>query len=192
MTQPLVSVIVPCYQAATTLCETLRSVQRQKFRDWECLIVNDGSTDETSAIARRWEARDCRFRVIEKTNGGPSSARNVGIRASRGEFLNFLDADDLLYRNALVGFLRGAKERLDADVYYTGFDVIDEDGRYLSTRSSPSNVSYATLCQGTACSGNRFPPDPQPQSRSRRAARSTSYALPLRGRGACRRRLNRS
>lgn len=94
---PKVSVIVPCFNQAGYLPEALGSVLGQTFADWECIIVNDGSPDDTARVAAEWVKRDARFRYIEKANGGLSSARNAGIEAARGQFVQFLDADDALH-----------------------------------------------------------------------------------------------
>lgn len=96
MSNTAVSVIVPCYCQACFLADALASVQAQTFPDWECIIVNDGSPDDTAAVARHWMKRDGRFRYVEKVNGGLSNARNAGLRAARGQFIQFLDADDVI------------------------------------------------------------------------------------------------
>lgn len=96
---PLISVIVPCYKQAQYLDECLQSVYEQTYPHWECIIVNDGSPDHTEEVAQRWLKKDKRFKYIYKENGGLSSARNVGIREARGEWIQFLDSDDLLERN---------------------------------------------------------------------------------------------
>ena len=91
-----ISVIIPCYNQAHFLPEALASVQAQTFPDWECIIVNDGSPDHTAAVAQEWVGKDSRFRYIEKPNGGLSSARNRGLKEARGDYIQFLDADDLI------------------------------------------------------------------------------------------------
>jgi glycosyltransferase involved in cell wall biosynthesis/Tfp pilus assembly protein PilF len=93
---PLVSVVIPCYKQAHFLGEAVESVVAQTFRDWEIIIVNDGSPDDTTAVAKALIARhpDRAIRLVEKSNGGLPSARNAGFRAGRGEFLLPLDADD--------------------------------------------------------------------------------------------------
>ncbi|MFT3918516.1 glycosyltransferase family 2 protein [Cloacibacterium sp.] len=91
---PLISVIVPCYNQAQYLDECLQSVLDQTYQDWECIIVNDGSPDHTEEIAKKWVGKDPRFRYIYKENGGLSSARNAGIKISKGEWILPLDADD--------------------------------------------------------------------------------------------------
>lgn len=93
---PKISIIVPCYKQAQFLPEALASVQAQSFSNWECIVVNDGSPDNTVDVAREWTNKDARFRYVAKSNGGISSARNFGLAAARGEFVQFLDADDLL------------------------------------------------------------------------------------------------
>lgn len=98
----LVSIIVPCYKQAHFLEESLQSVLNQTFTDWECIIVNDGSPDNTEQIARQWCGRDRRFKYIYKENGGLSSARNVGIKESSGVFILPLDADDILHAQYLA------------------------------------------------------------------------------------------
>jgi len=91
---PLISVIVPCYNQAQYLDECLQSVLDQTYTDWECIIVNDGSPDHTEEVAKKWLEKDNRFRYIYKENGGLSSARNAGIREAKGEWILPLDADD--------------------------------------------------------------------------------------------------
>ncbi len=101
MTTPLISIIVPCYKQAHFLKESLQSVLEQTYGHWECIIVNDGSPDNTGKVATEWCRKDARFKYLYKENGGLSSARNVGIEASKGTFILPLDADDLLHKNYL-------------------------------------------------------------------------------------------
>jgi glycosyltransferase involved in cell wall biosynthesis len=92
MNNPVVSVIIPAYNAAPWIGETIDSVLNQSFRDIEVIVVDDGSTDKTSEVVAKYQQK---VKYIYKDNGGPSSARNVGILAARGEYIAFLDADDL-------------------------------------------------------------------------------------------------
>jgi glycosyltransferase involved in cell wall biosynthesis len=96
MKNTLVSIIVPCYNQAHFLNESLASVLNQTYIHWECIIVNDGSPDNTKEVAKNWCETDKRFRYIEKENGGLSSARNAGINNSIGDFILPLDADDII------------------------------------------------------------------------------------------------
>lgn len=89
-----VSIVIPAYNAESTIGETLRSVLRQTHPHWEAIVVDDGSTDETSNRARRLAEHDPRVHVISQANGGESAARNAGIGRSRCDWLLFLDADD--------------------------------------------------------------------------------------------------
>ena len=98
---PLISVVIPAYNAEQFLDETLESVLSQTYENWECIIVNDGSTDNTESIAKKWCEKDSRFRLTNKENGGLSSARNWGIKESKAEYIAFLDADDILTPDSL-------------------------------------------------------------------------------------------
>lgn len=94
MNNPKVSIIVPCYNQAQYLPEALQSVLDQTYEYWECIIVNDGSPDNTEEVAQEWVKKDSRFIYLYKENGGLSSARNTGIAFAKGEFILPLDADD--------------------------------------------------------------------------------------------------
>jgi glycosyltransferase involved in cell wall biosynthesis len=89
-----VSVITPAWNAADFLAETLDSVLAQTFRDWEMLVVDDGSTDETAQIVSAYARTHARIRLLRQPNAGPSAARNRGMRHARGRFFAFLDSDD--------------------------------------------------------------------------------------------------
>lgn len=98
-----VSIVIPCYNQACFLEEAVESVVAQSFNDWECIIVNDGSPDDTSNVARKLIAAypDKVIRLVEKDNGGLASARNAGIRVACGKYILPLDADDKLHPNFL-------------------------------------------------------------------------------------------
>ncbi len=93
---PLISVIVPCYNQAKYLPVALDSLLAQTISDWECIIVDDGSPDDTASVASNYLERDRRFRYLRKENGGLSSARNFGLKYVEGKFIQFLDSDDFL------------------------------------------------------------------------------------------------
>lgn len=101
----LVSIIIPCYNQAIFLEDTLNSVLSQTYKNWECIIVNDGSTDNTKNISMIWLEKDSRFIYIEKPNGGLSSARNAGLETAKGDYIQFLDADDYLHSDKLKASL---------------------------------------------------------------------------------------
>lgn len=89
-----VSVIIPCYNQASFLSEAIQSIIAQTYGNWECIIVNDGSSDDTKIIAERWCDKDSRIHYLNQENGGLSSARNFGIKNANGDFILTLDADD--------------------------------------------------------------------------------------------------
>lgn len=89
-----VSVIIPVYNAELYLDRCIASVIGQSHRNWEMILVDDGSTDRSPHIARRWVECDCRIRYVRKENGGPSSARNLGLTMATGDYIHFLDSDD--------------------------------------------------------------------------------------------------
>ena len=91
---PKISIIVPCYNQAQYLDECLQSVLDQTYQDWECIIVNDGSPDNTEEIAKKWVEKDSRFKYLYKENGGVASARNLAIKNAVGEWILPLDGDD--------------------------------------------------------------------------------------------------
>lgn len=97
----MVSIIVPVYNTEQYLCECVDSVLAQTFSDWELIIVDDGSTDGSGAIADRYAASDPRIRVYHVENGGPSAARNYAIAKCKGEYACCLDSDDILHPEAL-------------------------------------------------------------------------------------------
>ena len=95
----MISVIVPVYNVETYLEECLDSIQNQTYTDFEVLLVNDGSTDGSQAICEYYCQTDKRFRLMNQTNQGQSVARNNGVTASTGEFIAFVDSDDIILSN---------------------------------------------------------------------------------------------
>ena len=100
--KPKFSIIIPVYNVAPYLRECLDSVLVQTFSDWEAICVDDGSTDESGAILDEYAAKDKRFRVFHKENGGVSSARNLALDNAKGEWIGFLDGDDV-WNNEMLG-----------------------------------------------------------------------------------------
>jgi len=108
MSTPLVSLIIPAYNQAQYLAATLQSVFDQSHTHWECIIVNDGSTDQTAQIAASWVHKDPRFQCVHQENQGLSAARNAGLQKAQGDWIQFLDADDLLHPDKLSASLEAA------------------------------------------------------------------------------------
>lgn len=106
-----VSVIIPVYNAERFVAETLQSVLSSTYRDIEVVCIDDGSTDDSLAVLREWERRDPRVKVLSKANGGVCEARNDAIKASTGEYILPVDADDLISES----FIEQAASVLDAN-----------------------------------------------------------------------------
>lgn len=94
MTDTQISIIVPIYNVEPYLRQCLDSIKSQTFRDWECILVDDGSSDSSPAICDEYAAGDARFRVIHEANGGLSHARNAALRIAKGKYIGFVDSDD--------------------------------------------------------------------------------------------------
>jgi glycosyltransferase involved in cell wall biosynthesis len=127
---PLVSVIVPAYNAAATIERTLDSIVHQTYTNIEVLVVDDGSSDETCKIALRFVKTDPRIRLIRKANGGVASARNAGIESASGEFLAPIDADDLWHPSRVARHVAALVcAPADVGLVYSPFRRIDNDDR---------------------------------------------------------------
>lgn len=101
---PLVSIIIPTYNRAELLRETLDSVAAQTFSDWECIVIDDNSTDDTLSMLKEYAAKDSRFQYLMKSNQRQKNAatsRNIGLENAKGTYIQFLDSDDLLAQNKL-------------------------------------------------------------------------------------------
>lgn len=133
----MISIILPCYNCQDYIDQAIRSVTHQIYPDWELLIVNDGSTDNSHDIIEKWAAKDARVRIFHQQNGGVSKARNTGLSHARGQFLCFLDADDWLPPTSLESRLRKF-ETSDAIAFVDGWvQVYSEDETRLERTWKP-------------------------------------------------------
>lgn len=132
MTDPAVSIVIPAYNAAATLGETVDSVLAGTFTDFELIIVDDGSTDDTAEVARAIAEADARVRLVQRSNGGLPAALNTGFAASRAPFVARLDADDIWHPEKLARQLAMADQKPEAAYVYTFFRYIDRAGAVLS------------------------------------------------------------
>ena len=115
---PHISVIIPCYNCQEFISETLESLACQSYRDFEVICVNDGSTDETQSVLEAWQAnRKFEMHIVNQENGGVSRARNAGIVVASGEYITFLDSDDLYHPEFLNALFRAATQN-NADTAY--------------------------------------------------------------------------
>lgn len=116
--QPVVSIIIPCYNYAAFLPETCRSLVDQSFTSWECILVNNGAFRDTKAAAEKICSQDKRFIYIEAENTGPSAARNEGLKLARGKYIQFLDADDRLANDKLKEHVAVLENNPGLDLVY--------------------------------------------------------------------------
>jgi glycosyltransferase involved in cell wall biosynthesis len=127
MTEPVVSIIMPCYNYAHVLSDTLNSLLNQTYQSWECIIIDDGSTDGTAQVVEHYSKNDSRFVYIFQQNKGPNAARNNGLRNSKGVFIQFLDADDLL-----------ESRKIEVHVHYliqhSEIDIVYSEARYFTSQ----------------------------------------------------------
>lgn len=157
MNNPTISIIVPVYNVEAYLPQCLDSVTAQTYKDWECMLVDDGSKDGSGKICDEYAQKDRRFSVIHKPNGGVCSARNIGIEQAKGEWIYFSDADDTLEKDALEILYMGVNK--DISLIMGGYTKVSEAGAILETQESeirkeihaddaikelynPSNYSY--------------------------------------------------
>lgn len=168
--QPLVSVIVPVYKVEKYLKNCLNSLINQTYKNWEAILVDDGSPDSSGEICEDYAARDPRFKVIHKPNGGLSSARNAGIDISGGKYVFFLDSDDFLHCNALEKLTEYA-EQTNTDIvqcdFLRGTDVIfpeileasflDYDNHSIFTSFAAKIITCGKLYKRNVIGDIRFP-----------------------------------
>lgn len=146
MENPLISIVVPCYNQARYLDECLMSLVKQGYQNWECILINDGSTDESLSVALKWQEKDGRIKVIDKQNEGQSAARNQGIALSSGKYVTFVDADDWVEETFLQSFL-SAPGFAEDKLIVQGLVRVAEDG---------TRVSYDDIIYLAAGCGNLF------------------------------------
>ena len=127
---PKVSIIVPLFNKSKYIAATLDSILQQKFDDYEVIIINDGSTDESPQIVEEYAEKDHRICLINIPNGGVSNARNVGLNYARGGWIQFLDGDDLIDPQYLLEGIALA-ESAGVDILFTNFQMIDENGKLV-------------------------------------------------------------
>ena len=134
-----ISVILPCYNAERYLNACFESLFAQSMRDFEVIFIDDGSLDGSLAIARRCAGRDDRIRVFAQENQGVSAARNLGLSHARGEWITFVDGDDILPPDALETLLSGAAE--DVDMVVCPHETFDEAGACAARLAGNTLVS---------------------------------------------------
>lgn len=127
MQKPIISIIIPIYNAEKFVNRCLKSILSQTFREWEVILINDGSTDHSGDICDEYSKSDSRFRVYHKSNGGVSTARNLGVEKSCGEWIMFVDADDQLTTSSL-SIMADTLNTYKASQYVFSL-IIEKEGR---------------------------------------------------------------
>ncbi len=157
MNKPLISVVTPAYNVEPYISETISSVLAQTFTNFEYLIINDGSTDNTLAIANSFAAQDSRVRVISQTNRGGSGARNTGVKDSQGEYISFIDGDDIWHPTKLMRQLQQIQSLpKEAGAVFCWSELIDENGQSIGAfqRAPLGKYDFNRLFKETCPQGN--------------------------------------
>lgn len=129
----LVSVIVPIYNAQQYLSACIESILGQSYTDFELILVNDGSTDGSLSVCEQYRAKDTRVIVLNKVNGGSASAKNEGLKIAKGEFVEFVDADDTIDKTYLENMMSGVDDTVDLCVGNMCF-VVQRNGETVSQK----------------------------------------------------------
>lgn len=140
---PKISIIVPVYNVEKYLRKCIKSILAQTFREFELLLINDGSTDRSGKICDEFAMNDDRIRVFHKVNGGVSSARNLGIKESLGDYIGFVDSDDYIEED-MYAVLYENIVRIHGDISICGFKVIDEDINQIERIQNSGKIEVLT------------------------------------------------
>lgn len=164
-TQPLVSIITPTFNSISFLTETLESLQQQTYKNWECILVDDGSIDGTCEVLKDFEKIDPRFKCFNRPNykeKGPSACRNYGIEKASGDFVIFLDSDDLLAPFCINSRLEFIRDNPSYDIWVFpmqtfignlsnkkhlyGYFESEKDSEYLIKKFQSGGHPFAITC----------------------------------------------
>jgi cellulose synthase/poly-beta-1,6-N-acetylglucosamine synthase-like glycosyltransferase len=140
---PLVSVVIPAYNAQSTLSATLDSARSQTFHDLEIIVVDDGSTDETLSVAKAAAASDARIIVLTRPNGGVAASRNLGIHSARGEYIAPLDADDIWHPTKIEKQVRVLRDNPNVGLVFTWYRSVDAHNAIIE--SSPPSYARGSV-----------------------------------------------
>ncbi len=147
-----VSIVIPAYNAEQYLGETIESVLAQTFDDFELLIIDDGSTDNTAEIVSNYSLKDNRVKLISQENQGVSIARNTGIKIAKGEYIAFLDSDDKWLPNKLAAHIEHFEKTPDLGISFARVEFITFDGKstnYFSrsrlSKIAPKHLYYENI-----------------------------------------------
>ncbi|MEI2311408.1 glycosyltransferase family 2 protein [Bacillus nitratireducens] len=148
--QPLVSIVTPSYNASSFIKETIQSVQSQTYKNWEMIIIDDVSKDNTCELIKEEIKKDSRIRLIElQENGGPAIARNTGINNAKAKYVAFLDSDDLWLPEKLEKQLAFMQNN-DIAFSFTSYQIMNQDGTLTDkVVHVPEKINYNGLLKNT-------------------------------------------
>ena len=132
----IISIVMPAYGVEAYIAKAIESVMAQDFQDWELLVVNDGSKDRSREIAKAYEDKDPRIKVLDKENGGLSDARNFGLQYVKGKYVHFFDSDDFIDSDFYSTLVKKMEET-NNDFVVTGYKVDFMSGQKVQTRIMP-------------------------------------------------------
>lgn len=140
---PSLSIIIPCYNGEKWIEPCIRSILSQSYTDFEIIIVNDGSTDNSLEILNNFAKTDKRISIIDIQNGGVSNARNIGLSQAKGQWVSFVDIDDTLPTDSLSSMIQLAEDNVD--IVFAGYNKIDNRGSYCCNRLGSRRLSNIEL-----------------------------------------------
>jgi glycosyltransferase involved in cell wall biosynthesis len=150
--QPLVSIIIPTHNRAHLIGETLDSVLAQTYLNWECIIVDDGSSDNTDEVVGEYTKKDTRFKYYHRTNEhlpGGNGARNYGFKMSQGEYVNWFDSDDLMIDAFMENHVRNLdSDRADVSICDLNLFITNTDIRKKWLSDDWKNCNFKNFCEG--------------------------------------------
>lgn len=147
MPNPLVTIIIPCYNYGRFLADALESLLAQTYPHWECIVVNDGSTDNTGDVANHYLQKDPRFKYIYQENEGVSGARNKALKQAAGAYIQLLDADDLLESDKLKLQVAFFEENTAVDLIYSNMIFFKDADK--ESRSEPKLLHHKMPVSGS-------------------------------------------
>lgn len=182
---PYFSIIVPCYNRADILPTTVQAILRQQEPNFELILVDDGSRDDTLTVANDLAAGDTRIRVVTQLNAERGAARNHGLREARGRYINFFDSDDEMYPRHLQAVREYLAQHGEVEVVHTGYEIVAEDDRVVVRENNFSNPTNEALIENNLLACNtvfvrRDVASANPFEEDRRLASAEDWELWLR------------
>ncbi len=144
MSKPFFSIVIPTYNRAATIVDTVNSLLAQSYREFEIIIIDDGSTDNTEDLIKRTFS-DSRIKYFKKQNGERAAARNAGARSASGVYINFVDSDDLVYNHHLSTAHKFIDDNGTPPVFHLGYDIRDRVGTEVRKPTPIWNINRQIL-----------------------------------------------